>query len=97
MRQGFVDERALTTTTLISSCHCKTLVSFRLQKKRPENAILTLVIVNYHKNGTEKQIMLLKTTVNCLFNDIRCYLVIGCFDWKFEVFQQTVVRGLLHP
>ena len=46
---------------------------------------------------TEKQIMLFKTTVNCLFNDIWCYLVIGCFDWKIGVFQQTVVRGLLYP
>ena len=64
--------------------------------KRPENEFLTL-IVNYCKNGTEKQIMLLKTTVNCLFNDKWCYLVIGCFDWKIGVFQQTVVRGLLHP
>ena len=34
--------------------------------------------------------MLFKTTVNCLSNDIWCYLVIGCFDWKIGVFQQTV-------
>ena len=31
-----------------------------------------------------------------LFNDI-CYLVIGCFDRKIVVFQQTVVKGLLYP
>ena len=37
-----------------------------------------------------------KTTVNCLFIDIWCYLVIGCFDWKIGVFQQTVVRSLLY-
>ena len=37
-----------------------------------------------------------KTTVNWLFNDI-CHLVIGCFDWKIGVFQQTVLRGLLYP
>ena len=48
MRQGFVDERELITTTLISSCHCKTLVPFCSQKKKPENAFLTL-IVNYCK------------------------------------------------
>ena len=30
--------------------------------------------------------------VNWLFNDIRRCLVIGCFDWKIGVFQQTVVR-----
>ena len=49
------------------------------------------------KTHTEKQIVSFKTTVNWLFNDIWCYLVIGCFDWKISTFQQTVVRGLLHP
>ena len=49
------------------------------------------------QNGTEKQIMPLKTTVNWLLNDIWCYLVIGCFDWKIGIFQQTVLRGLLYP
>ena len=47
LRHGFVDERAL-ITTLISFCHWKTLVPFCLQKKRPENAFLTL-IMNYHR------------------------------------------------
>ena len=44
------------------------------------------------QNRTEKQIMLSKTTVNLLFNDIWCYLVIASFEWKIGVFQQTVVR-----
>ena len=48
LRHSFVDERALTTTTLISSCHWKTLVPFCLRKKIPENAFLRL-IVNYCK------------------------------------------------
>ena len=48
LRHGFVDERALTTTTLISSCHWKTLVPFCLRKKRPENAFSTL-ITKYHR------------------------------------------------
>ena len=48
LRHGFVDERAMITTTLISSCHCKTLAPFCLQKKKPENAFLTLT-VNYRK------------------------------------------------
>ena len=61
MKYGFVDERAMIKTTLISSCHCKTLVPFCLQKKTPENEFLTLK-VNYHK--------IAKTTVNWLFNDI---------------------------
>ena len=44
------------------------------------------------QNRTEKQIMPSKTKVNCLFNDIWCYLFIFCFDWKIDVFQQTVGR-----
>ena len=48
LRHGFLDERTLITTTLISSCHWKTLVTFCFRKKRPENAFLTLT-VNYHK------------------------------------------------
>ena len=48
-------------------------------------------------NSTEKQIMSFKTTVNWLFNDLCCYLVIGCSDWKIGVFQQTDVKGLLYP
>ena len=48
MRQSFVDERAITTTTLTSSCHWKTLIHFCLRKKRPGNAFLTIT-VNYRK------------------------------------------------
>ena len=46
----------------------------------------------FSQNGTEKQIMPSKTTINWLFNDIWCYLLIACFDWKICVFQQIVVR-----
>ena len=52
--------------------------------------------IELSQNRTEKQIILFKTAVNWLFNNIWCYLVIGCFDWKIAVFQQTVVRGLLY-
>ena len=48
------------------------------------------------KNRTEKQIMPFKITVNWLFDDIWYYLVIGCFNWKIGIFQQTVLRGLLY-
>ena len=48
LRDGFVDQKALITTTLISSCHWKTLVPFCLRKKRPKTALLTLT-VNYRK------------------------------------------------
>ena len=27
-----------------------------------------------------------------MFNDLWCYLVIGCFDVKIVIFQQTIVR-----
>ena len=42
------------------------------------------------QNRAEKQNMPFKTTVNWLFNDMWFYLVIGFFDWKIGVFQQTV-------
>ena len=77
--------------TLTSSCHWKTPVHFFLPKKRSENAILTL-IMNYLKIAQKKQIMLSKTAINLLFNNIGCYLFSACFDWKVGVFQQTVVR-----
>ena len=35
-------------TTLVSSCHWKTLIPLSVRKKRPENALLTLT-VNYCK------------------------------------------------
>ena len=43
------------------------------------------------QNRAEKQIMPFKTTVNWLFNDTWCYLVIHCFGWKIGVFEQTVL------
>ena len=46
-------------TTLISSCHWKTLVSFCLHKKRPENTFLTLV-VNYRKIPKKNKLCQLK-------------------------------------
>ena len=49
------------------------------------------------QNLTKKQVMLFKTTLNGLFNDIWCYLVVGSFDEKIGIFQQAVVRGLLYP
>ena len=50
LKHGFVDERVMITTTLISSssCHYKVLAPFCLQQKRAKNAFLTLA-VNYHK------------------------------------------------
>ena len=48
LSHGFVNERAIIIMTLISSCHWKTLVPICLQKKRPENAFVTLK-VNYCK------------------------------------------------
>ena len=49
------------------------------------------------QNRTEKQIISFKTAVNSLLNNMRYYLVIGSFDSKIGIFQQTVVRGLLYP
>ena len=79
-------------TTLISSCHWKTLKKiFLLVKEKIWKRVFN-TNSELSQNGTEKQIMPFKTTVNWLFNDIWCYLVIACFDWKIVVFQKTVVR-----
>ena len=43
------------------------------------------------QNRTEKQIMPPKTTINWLFSDILCYLLVACFNGKVRVFQQTIV------
>ena len=42
------------TTTLISSCHWKTLVPYCWRKKKPEKAFLTST-VNYRKIVQKKQ------------------------------------------
>ena len=55
LRHAFVDERALITTALTSSCYWKTLPPFSLRKKRPEKAFLTLM-ANYHKIAQKKKI-----------------------------------------
>ena len=53
LRYGFVDERALITTTLISSCQWKTLVPFCLRKKGPEIAKL-YIKTNYAIQNSNK-------------------------------------------
>ena len=69
LRHGFVYEKALITTALITSSHWKTLVLFCLRMKRPENAFLRL-IVNYRKIAQKNFFLPSKTTANWLFNDI---------------------------
>ena len=44
-RHGLVDERAMITTTLVSSCHWKTLAPISFRKRRPENASLKLTVI----------------------------------------------------
>ena len=59
MRYGFVDERAMIKTTLMSSCHWKPLYCFACN-----------INSELLQNHTEKEIMPFKTTVNWLFNDM---------------------------
>ena len=95
MRHDFVDERALITTALKSSCHWKTC-TFLLVKVKTWKRIFN-TNNELSQNRIEKQIMPFKTTVNWLFNDIWRYLAIASFDWKIGVFQQTVsCKGLLY-
>ena len=91
LRHFFIYEKALITTTSISSYHWKTLIPFCLRKKKLENAFLTLIL-NHRKIVQKKKFMPSKTTINWLFNDMWCYLFIARFDWKIGVSQQTAVR-----
>ena len=67
------------TKALTSSYYWKILVLFLLAK---ENTSKRIFKTNSEllPNRTEKQTMLFKAILNCLFNDIWCYLVIGSFD-----------------
>ena len=67
LRHGFADERAMITTTLISSCQWKTLTFLLAKEKTLKRAFNTNSELS--QNRTEKQIMLLKTIVNKLFTD----------------------------
>ena len=60
MRHGSVDERAMITTAVTSSCHWKSLVSFCLRKKRKSNFNINSEL---SQNDIEKQIMPFKATV----------------------------------
>ena len=93
LTHGLVDERALITTTSISSCHWKTLAPFCLRKKRPEKRIFN-INSELSQNHTEKQIMPFKTTLNLLFKWYIMLFSYCSFDWKIGIFQQTVVRGI---
>ena len=77
--------------TLTFSCHWNPPFTFLLAKEKTWKSIFN-TNSELSQNRTEKQIMLFKATVNWLFNNIWRFLVIGCFDWKIGVFQQTVLR-----
>ena len=62
LRRGFVDERALITSTSIFSCHWNNPAPFILWKKTPENPFFN-TNSELLQNCTEKQIMPLKTTI----------------------------------
>ena len=54
LRHGFVDERALITRILISSCHWKTLVPCCLKKERPEN-VYWIIAKSYRRTNYDIQ------------------------------------------
>ena len=66
----------------------KNACTFLLAKEKTRKSIFN-TNSELSQNCTEKQFMSFKTTVNWLFNDIWCYSVIGCFNWKIGVFQQS--------
>ena len=68
LRHGFVNERAIITMTLISSCHWNPF-KFLLPKEKTWKRIFN-TDSELSLNRTEKQFMPFKTTVNWLFGDI---------------------------
>ena len=63
---------------------------FLLAKEKPLKRIFN-TNSELLQSGTEKQIVLSKTTINRLFNNIWCYLFIACFDKKkLPTFQLAV-------
>ena len=86
MRHSFVDDYNNINIFLSLENPC----TFLLAKEKTWKLIFN-TSCELSQHCTEKQIMPPKTTINWPFNDI-CYLFIACFDWKIDVFQQTVVR-----
>ena len=52
LRQGFVDKRAMIITTLLSSCHWKTLVPFLLAKEKTWKPMWTIAKLYRKTNYT---------------------------------------------
>ena len=90
-RQCFIDKRAQITMTLTDNNDINVFLSlenpctFLLTKRNTWKRIFN-TNSEFSQNRKEKQIMASKTTVNWLFNDIWCYLLICCFDLKIGVF-----------
>ena len=81
---------------LISCCHWKTLenpCNILLVKGKTRKRIFN-TNSELLQNRIEKQIMPFKRTVNWLFNDIWCYLVIGCFEGKLA-FSTNSSKGFI--
>ena len=90
LRHGFMDEKAMITTTLISSYHWKTLVPFCLRNswKRTFKTNSELLL-----NQTKKQFMPSKTIVNWLFNGLY-YLVTYEFHSESKLCSLPEYQGL---
>ena len=73
-----LDERAMITTALIFLSLENLYNVWLAKEKNWKRSFKTNSELS--QNRTEKQFMPSKTTVNSLFSDIWCYLVIGCFD-----------------
>ena len=94
LRHGFVDKRALITTTSLSSCHWKTHAPFCLWKKRSENAFLTL-IVNCRKFVQKNKLWHSKQQIigYLMIYDVIYYLL-WLKNWRFPI---NICMGLLYP
>ena len=91
LRQGFVDERAMITATNIFLL-LENPSTFLLTKEKTWKCVFK-TNSKLSQNRTVNQIMPFKTTINWLFTDIWCYLVIGYLIEKLSrFFRQRVLR-----
>ena len=67
----------------------KNTCTFLLAKKKTCKRIFN-TNSELSQNCTEKQIMLFKTTLNCLFNGIWCYLVLVVLTEKYAFFNKQL-------
>ena len=93
-----VEQIAMIITTLMSSCHWKTLVRFWLQNKknlntwkRPVKDQISNTNSELLQNSNKNTNYVIRNNKELTVQWYMCYLCIACFEWKINVFQQRVI------